>query len=188
MTDLNTTGTAGDFGVPNLGALGIPGFGLPGSGTPGSGAPSLGRSLAVDAGDLLIDERTGGPAMVEGVDALAQALVLAVETQLGSDRINTGFGFDRLAVGRYALGVHARKEYIKMELVRCLSADRRVADVREVFFQDDPRFDELRPGLDLAARERIAEATRSGRAYTAFAILETVAGDTLTLESGGRLE
>ncbi|MFI9328830.1 hypothetical protein ACIGZJ_14930 [Kitasatospora sp. NPDC052868] len=168
---------------------GIPDFRLPeGPDAAGPGAPSLGRSLAVDAGDLVVDTRTGGPALVEGLDALAQALVLTIETQLGSDRINTGFGFDRLAVGRYALGVHARKEYIRMQLVRCLGADRRVADVREVFFEDDPRYFELRPGLDEAARERIVGSARARRGYTAYAIIETVAGSTLTLESGGRLE
>lgn len=186
MTDIGT-GTPGDPGP--LGPVpGTPGLGLPGATAPDGGAPSLGRSLRADAGDLVIDDRTGRLTTVEGLDALAQALVLTVETQLGSDRLNTGFGFDRLAVGRYALGVHARKEYIKMELVRCLSADRRVTDVREVFFQDDPRFFELRPGLDDAARERIAEAARTGRTYTVFALVDTVAGDTLTLQSGGRLE
>ncbi|MFF4287538.1 hypothetical protein ACWCXK_31370 [Streptomyces sp. NPDC001739] len=186
MTDPGI-GAPGDLGLPGT-FPGVPDLGLPGSGPADRGAPSLGRSLTADAGDLIIDERTGGPAEVEGLAALAQALVLAVETQLGSDRINTRFGFDRLAVGRYALGVHARKEYIKMELVRCLSADRRVTDVREVFFQDDPRYFELRPALDGAARQRIVDATRSSRDYTVFALVETVAGDTLTLESGGRLE
>jgi len=187
MTDPGI-GTPDDPGLLGLGLSGLPGLGLPGSGAPGTGAPSLGRSLAVDAGDLVIDERTGGPAMVEGQEALVQALVLTVETQLGSDRVNTGFGFDRLAVGRYALGIHARKEYIRMELVRCLGADPRVTDVREVFFQDDPRFFELRPGLDAAARDRIGRAIRAGRGYMAFAIIDTVVGSTLTLESGGRLE
>ncbi|MFI0221666.1 hypothetical protein [Streptomyces lydicus] len=186
MTDIGT-GTPRDPG-PLGPAPGTPGLGLPGATAPHGGAPSLGRSLRADAGDLVVDDRTGRLTTVEGLDALAQALVLTVETQLGSDRLNTGFGFDRLAVGRYALGVHARKEYIKMELVRCLSADRRVTDVREVFFQDDPRFFELRPGLDDAARERIAEAARTGRTYTVFALVDTVAGDTLTLQSGGRLE
>ncbi|MGW6915288.1 hypothetical protein ACWGB8_15940 [Kitasatospora sp. NPDC054939] len=182
MTDLGTL-------VPGTELPGVPDFRPPVlSGPPEPGTPSLGRSLRADAGDLVIDELTGGPAMVEGLDALAQALVLTVETQLGSDRLNTGFGFDRLAVGRYALGVHARKEYIKMQLVRCLSADRRVTDVREVFFEDDPRFFELRPALDDAARERIVGVTRARRAYTVYVILETVAGSTLTLESGGRLD
>lgn len=152
-----------------------------------AGAPSLGRGLALDDGDLVTNPHTGGPAENEGRDALAQALVLTIETQRGSDSLNAGFGFDRLAVGRYALSVHARKEYIRMELVRCLSADRRVTDVREVLFDDDPRFLELRPDLDSAAHTRMA-ATRAARTYTVVAVVETADGDTLTLQSGGRLE
>lgn len=179
-----------DANLPlGAGLPGVPDFRLSdGTGAPDPGAPSLGSSLEAEAGDLVIDELTGGPAQVRGLDALVQALVLAVETQSGSDRLNTEFGFDRLAVGRYALGVPARKEYIRMQLVRCLSADRRVRDVREVFFEDDPRFLELRPGLDEAAHERIVEAARSRRSYTAYAVVETAAGSTLTLKSGGRLD
>ena len=41
-----------------------------------------------------------------------------------------------------------------MQLVRCVGADRRVRDVREVFFQDDPRYFELNPGLDEEAQKR----------------------------------
>ncbi|MGF1430786.1 hypothetical protein [Kitasatospora sp. LaBMicrA B282] len=173
--------------LPGLPLPAVPGAGAAGTDGP-SGAPSLGRSLALDDGDLVVDPHTGGPAEIEGLDALVQALVLTVGTQLGSDRLNTAFGFDRLAVGRYALGVHARKEYIRMELVRCLSADPRVADVREVFFQDDPRYFDFQPGLDGPARDRIVRETRAGRSYTVYAIIDTVAGSALTLASGGRLD
>ncbi|MGA5823991.1 hypothetical protein ACPC54_39865 [Kitasatospora sp. NPDC094028] len=183
-----------DPGLDPFTDLGLPPPVLPGadsgpSGASGaSGAPSLGRSLALDDGDLVVDPATRGPAEIEGLDALTQALVLSIRTQLGGDPLNTAFGFDRLAVGRYALGLHARKEYIRMELVRCLSADRRVTDVREVFFQDDPRYFDLRPGLDAAAQERIVRAIRASREYTVYAVVDTVAGAALTLESGGRLD
>ncbi|MFJ8439857.1 hypothetical protein [Kitasatospora griseola] len=163
--------------------------GLPGAApADGSGAPSLGHGLALDDGDLVTDPATGGPAENAGPDALLQALLLAVDTQLGSDRLNTGFGFDRLALGRYALDLPARKEYLRMELVRCLAADRRVTDVREVFFEDDRRFLELRPDLDPAAFQQIVETARASRRYTVHAILDTVAGSALTLTSGGRLD
>ena len=153
------------------------------SGAP-SGAPSLGRSLALDDGDLVVDPRTRDLAMVVGSQALLQALESGVATQLGSDRVNIRFGFDRLSIGAYAHGLPTRKEYIKMELVRCLSSDRRVADVREVFFEDDPRSFELRPSLDEAARRRIVAATRADRVYTVYAVIDTIAGSTLTLHSG----
>ncbi|MGI5405330.1 hypothetical protein ACQEV9_00925 [Streptomyces chartreusis] len=180
--------------VPGVGQdpgldLGGLGFTVPGAALPDpAGAPGLGRSLAVDEGDLVIDSTTGNPATVEGLDALRQALTLTVETQLGSDRLHTTFGFDRLAVGRYPMSRLARKEYIRLELVRCLAADRRVTDIREVFFQDDPRFFELRPRAQGFSGSRPAHDVPSSRSYTAYVIIETVAGDTLTLQSGGRLE
>ncbi|MEU0740852.1 hypothetical protein [Streptomyces sp. NPDC006134] len=188
-------------GGPPFGGSGIPdppdpgwdpaalGLTVPGVPAPDpAGAPGLGHSLAVDDGDLVVDPRTGAPETVDGLDALIQALTLTVGTQLGDDRLNSTFGFDRLAVGRYALSRPARKEYIKLELVRCLSADRRVTDIREVFFRDDPRFLELGPRLGRAAGPHPAAEAPADRSYTAYVIIETVAGDTLTLRSGGRLE
>jgi hypothetical protein len=151
-----------------------------------AGAPSLGRSLELAAGDLVFDVAAGDLAVVTEKAALAQALVLAVETQLGTDRLNSGFGFDQLSVGAYAYGIHTRKEYVKMQLVRCLTADRRVRDVREIFFQDDPRFFELNP-LDPASQQRIAAEARGSRQYTVYAIVETITADQLTIAVGTTL-
>ena len=150
-----------------------------------AGPLSLGTSLQLDAGDLVYDEQLRGLAMVSDTSALAQALVLSIETQLGSDRFNAGFGFDRAAVGTFTYGVHTQKEYVKMQLVRCVGLDRRVKDVREVFFTDDPRFFELNPGLSPAAQEDIVAAARASRAYTVYVIVETINSDVVTLQAGG---
>lgn len=152
-----------------------------------AGPLSLGSSLALDAGDLVFDDRAHDLALVTDTGALSQALVLTLLTQLGSDRINAGFGFDRTAVGTYAYGIHTQKEYVKMQLVRCVGLDRRVKDVREAFFQDDPRYLELSPGLDAAAQEQIAAEARASRDYTVYVIVETINSDTVTLQAGGLL-
>jgi hypothetical protein len=152
-----------------------------------AGAASLGRSLRLEAGDLSFDNVTGTLGEVEQRVALAQALELAIGTQLGTDRLNAQFGFDRLAVGAFAYGLHTRKEYVKMQLVRCVGTDRRVRDVREVFFSDDPRFFELRPDLGDAARQQIAAAVRASREYTVFVVVETVTSEPLTVEAEGTL-
>lgn len=151
------------------------------------GAPSLGTSLQLDNGDLAFDTRAGTLMEVEELDALAQALALAIETQLGTDRINSAFGFDRLSVGSYALGLSTRKQYIAMQLVACVGADQRVRDVREVFFNDDPRFFELQPGLDVAAQAEIVAQIRASREYTVYVVIETITSQTLTISSGGTL-
>jgi hypothetical protein len=152
-----------------------------------AGPLSLGSSLELDAGDLVYDEHASDLAMVTGISALAQALVLSIETQLGSDRINAGFGFDRSAVSTFTYGIHTQKEYVKMQLVRCVGLDRRVKDVREAFFQDDPRYFELNPGLDAVAQEGIAAAARASRQYTVYVIVETINSEMVTLQAGGIL-
>lgn len=152
-----------------------------------AGPLSLGSSLQLDDGDLVFDDQASDLAMVTDTGALTQALIMSIETQLGSDRINSGFGFDRAAVGAYAYGIHTQKEYVKMQLVRCVGLDRRVKDVREAFFQDDPRYFELNPGLDAAAQQQIAAAARTSREYTVYVIVETINSGMVTLQAGGTL-
>lgn len=147
-----------------------------------TGAPSLGRSLKLDQGDLVFDAADRDLTVVEQRDALSQALILAIQTQVGTDRINVGFGFDRLSIGAYAYGIDTRKAYVKMQLVKTVSAEPRVHDVREVFFQDDPRFFELRPAL-AGAEDQIVAAARASREYTVYVTVETIAGDPLTVSA-----
>ncbi|MFD3566002.1 hypothetical protein [Streptomyces sp. NPDC058667] len=156
---------------------------IPGEG-PREAPPSLGRSLALLDGDLVLDPHTHDLSLVVGGEALAQALELAVSTQTGSDRLNVRFGFDALALGAYAHDLPTRKEYITLELVRCLSSDRRVTDVREVFFDDDPRFVELGSGFDEQALRDVATA-HADRRYTVYAVVDTIAGTALTLRARG---
>ncbi|MFL9680284.1 hypothetical protein [Streptomyces sp. KL110A] len=151
----------------------------------GAGAPSLGRSLALDDGDLVLDARSHDLALVVGADALGQALELGVSTQTGSDRLNTRFGFDRLAIGTYAHDLPTRKQFLAMELVRCLGSDLRVTDVREVVFDDDPRYLELRPGVDEETHRKEVAAAHAARVHTVYAIVDTVANTTVTLRARG---
>ncbi|MFD4493822.1 hypothetical protein [Streptomyces sp. NPDC058486] len=160
-------------------------FSDPASEAPRDGAPSLGRSLALEDGDLVLDGRTHDLALVFGADALEQALGLGVATQTGSDRLNTRFGFDRLAIGAYAPDLATRKEFLTMELVRCVSSDPRVTDVREVFFDDDQRYRELRPGLDEETHRRQVAAAHAARVYAVYAVVDTIARSTLTLRARG---
>ncbi|MGW6851203.1 hypothetical protein ACWGCK_20920 [Streptomyces virginiae] len=156
---------------------------IPGEG-PREAPPSLGHSLALLDGDLVLDPHGHDLSLVVGGEALAQALELAVSTQAGSDRLNIRFGFDALALGAFARDLPTRKEYVTMELVRCLSADRRVTDVREVFFDDDPRFDDPGTGFDEQALRGVA-AAHTDRRYTVYAVVDTIAGTALTLRARG---
>ncbi len=151
-----------------------------------TGVPSLGLSLQLTAGDLVFDNARRDLDVVVEQAALAQALELAIETQIGTDRLNANFGFDRLSIGAYAYGIHTRKEYVKMQLVRCVTADRRVRDVREIFFEDDPRFFELRQ-VAPSAQDEIAANARASREFTVYVIVDTIADDPLTVQAGTTL-
>lgn len=145
----------------------------------------LGFTLHLDAGDLAVEHVEGTvPATtlreLRGVDALAQALTLALETQLGSDPVNVTFGFDLRALGENPYGVRERREHVRLQLVRTVASDRRVRDIRELYFDDEPRFAELHVGVDLESqRTRV----RASRRATATIEIETIADDPLTLNA-----
>lgn len=152
-----------------------------------SPAQPLGRSLELDQGDLVVTSRADAPgratlAMVEGVDALAQAITVTLQTQLGSDPLNVTHGFDALAIGESPYGVRTRKEFLKLHLVRAVGGDRRVKDVRELFFDDDPRFFELHPELDPDVQRR---RVRASRRFTVTVVLETAGGELVEVRAGG---
>lgn len=143
----------------------------------------LGRSFALKDGDLIYDNVAGSLATVAGLDALIQALTLAIETQLESDVLNVTFGFDQLSVGSFSSGLATSKEYVKMQLVRCVSADRRVKDVREIYFKDDPRYFEVIGLNDADAKHALVRQIRAARAYTVYVVIEVVTGQQVTLQA-----
>lgn len=145
--------------------------------------PSLGVGLELLDGDLVVDPATRDLALVREEEMLVQALTGAVATQLGSDRLNALFGFDRLAIGAYAQGLEARRAYVKLQLVRAMTADRRVREVRDVVFEDEARFAAL-AGIEEEVARAIADAARRSREHTVHVVLETVTGDVLEVPLG----
>jgi hypothetical protein len=150
----------------------------------------LGHSLRFEDGDLVLELGGTAPiglATVRGERALAQALQLTLETQLGSDVVNTGYGFDATAVGAHSYGVHTRKEIVKLHLVRTIASDRRVKEIRELFFDDEDRFFELYGG-ELGsdeAREEHRRSVHASRRFEATVQIETRTGSVVTINVGG---
>ena len=127
----------------------------------------LGHSLRFENGDLVVERRGPAPiafAAVRGERALAQSLRLTLETQLGSDLINTGYGFDVVALGAAAYGLQTRREFVKLQFVRTIAADRRVKEIRDLYFSDEDR---------------------ASRRFEATVEIETRSGSVLTLDVGG---
>jgi hypothetical protein len=137
---------------------------------------SLGHGLAVEEGDLVL-ERAGTAvrlAAVRGRANLLQALRLRVLTPLGDDRFNAAYGLDLGAAFTAPGGVRRVKDLLRLNLVRTLSTDPRVADVREVVFEDE-REDDLATDVP---------PPRLRRSWAIDVVLDTVGGgsDTLHLD------
>jgi len=156
----------------------------------GPAVDPLGHSLRFEKGDLVVERRGTAPialAAVRGERALAQALRLTLETQLGSDILNTGYGFDSIGIGAHAYGLETRKEFVKLQLVRAIAGDRRVKEIRELFFDDDDRFFELNGGElgSEEAREAHRRRVHASRRFEATVQIETRSGSLVTIDVGG---
>jgi hypothetical protein len=87
-------------------------------------------------GDLVLAD--GALATVAGRDNLAQALVLRALTPLGSDQFATSYGLDARSTFGEPVPAHVMKELIRLNLVRTLSLDPRVREIRDIAFADVP--------------------------------------------------
>ena len=95
-------------------------------------ADSFGTSLLVDDGDLVV--QNGSLVEVRGLPNLIQALTLRVFTPYGTDIFNPTYGFDLGAIFGGSLNTRARRDLISLNLVRTLTGDRRVREVRDIRF------------------------------------------------------
>ena len=139
----------------------------------------LGRGLRLDAGDLEL--RNGDVAMIEDRHNLLQDLQVALDTPAGSDVFNINYGFDYLRIFSAAVTVAAKKDLIRLNIVKTVSQDPRVREVKEIVFDDDPRFFEIVRGDTFeSARER----RRLERSWRCVVVITTslATEETLTLE------
>ena len=146
----------------------------------------FGYSLTLVDGDLVLGD-SGDSATINGVqqamttflsihgkENLQQALTLRVETPFGSDIYNTTYGLDVREAFTQAGTLSRVKEFIKLSLVRTLSTDPRVQDIRDVLFADDPRFQAQYGQVDV-------DAMRRARAWPVVVLIDTVDAQTATL-------
>jgi hypothetical protein len=126
--------------------------------------PLFGYGLALDDGDLVLED--GRLRLVAGTANLVQALTLRVLTPFGSDRFDVTYGLDVRRTFTEPHGRRTTRELLRLDLVRTLGTDPRVAEIRDVIFADDAD-----PGLRIASAE---------------VVVETVAGTTATLVADPR--
>lgn len=136
-----------------------------------SDAQRFGFGLEVEDGDLVLEN--GALAQVSGKPNLLQALTLRVLTPYGTDRFNTAYGLDISRIFSHAETVRVVKELIKLNLVRTLSTDPRVRDIREIRFPGDEADD------DVVQAE--ARAERRRRFWRVEVVIDTVDDQTVSL-------
>jgi hypothetical protein len=98
-------------------------------------APAYGFSLALDDGDLVLVD--GELVRVHDLANLLQALTLRVLTAYGSDRFDTRYGLDLRRAFTEPHGRRMARELLRLDLIRTLASDPRVAEIQDVIFLDD---------------------------------------------------
>jgi len=141
----------------------------------------FGFGLELVDGDIALETTGAGERRlrtVRGKRNLVQALTLRVLTPFGSDIFNTTYGLDVKQAFLEPNGIRTVKDLIKLNLVRTLSTDPRVRDIREVLFQDDPIYLAKHPELD--PKTFVADL-RHKRTWEVEVTFDTVDGQTETL-------
>jgi 3-deoxy-D-manno-octulosonic-acid transferase len=140
----------------------------------------FGRGFSLQNGDLTF--AAGDLATVEGRDNLLQGLAVMIETPFGSDVFNVSYGFSFLEAVSQVDSIRLVKEFLRLNLVKSLSGDNRIREVKDVVFDDDPRFFDLSPQAN--AEERRARR-KTAREWEALVVLETVPEGQVVLNVAG---
>jgi hypothetical protein len=150
-----------------------------------AGESTFGHSLALVDGDIVFDDDAAAGLrrlrVVADRPNLLQALQLRVLTPFGSDPFNVTYGLDVRQAFTRPGSVRLVKELIKLNLVRTLGTDRRVRDVREILFSDDPGY----AARHLETGAATLRDERHRRFWQVEVILDTADGDaTLSVTVG----
>lgn len=131
-------------------------------------------------GDLLFDQ--GDLALVAGRDNFLQAMQVMIETPFGTDIFNVNYGFDILTILQSAQTVNATKDLIRLNIVKSVNQDTRVREIKEVVFDDEPRFFEIFPDQNADEHRRLRKTERR---WQAIVVLETVSEGEVALRLDG---
>jgi hypothetical protein len=148
-----------------------------------SAKPSLlGQSFQLVNGDLNL---TGNDiAMITDRENFLQGLQVMIETPIGTDIFNVSYGFDLLNSIAAPQSISLIKELIRLNIVKSLSIDDRVREIKEIVFSDEPRFFEICPEFD---RETTREARKNKpRLWQAVVVLQTITEGDVALSLEGR--
>jgi hypothetical protein len=121
---------------------------------------AFGSSLLLDDGDIVIVD--GRLTEIAGVANLEQGLQLRIQTPWSSDPLQVEYGLDATDAFTVGLTRDMAKEVLRLNLVRTIAGDPRVAAVDQVLFDDDPQYLAAHPAAAGTAGDRrtaLAEIT-----------------------------
>ncbi|RDI68163.1 hypothetical protein [Nocardia pseudobrasiliensis] len=96
--------------------------------------------IRLEKGDLVIEN--GAIATRSGLPNLAQDLQIRLLTPLGGDRYDIRYGLDYESVFTTPVSAHEMRDLLRLNIVRTLSGDSRVQEIRDIQVSDpgiDPR-------------------------------------------------
>lgn len=138
--------------------------------TPSEKPSVLGRSLKLVNGDFAFSGNDF--ALIAGRDNFIQALQVMIETPIGSDVFNVSYGFDLLNSISAPKSIAQIKDLIRLNIIKSLSTDNRVKEIKEVVFSDDPRFFEIRPDLNEQEESSLRKRERRWQAVVSLVTIE----------------
>jgi phage baseplate assembly protein W len=141
----------------------------------------LGRGLALSAGDLVL--LNGDFVEIAGRDNFLQGMQVMIETPFASDIFNINYGFDIVNILSQPQPPGFLKELIRLNVVKSLSTDNRVAEIREIAFSDEARFFEIAPDNDPDETQR---QRRLERRWQAVVVLHTISEGEVALRLDGQ--
>lgn len=93
-----------------------------------------GTGIRLADGDIVLEN--GQITLVSGIPNLAQALQLRVLTPLGNDRYDIRYGLDYRSVFTAPANAVEMRDLLRLNLVRTLTTDSRVAEIRDIQVSD----------------------------------------------------
>jgi phage baseplate assembly protein W len=138
----------------------------------------LGRDLVLANGPTGLDLTT-----VSGMDALGQALQVALTTALGSDVFNTDFGFDGVNVLVQETQPVMARERVRISVIQVLRKEPRVRSIIDLKLLDG-RLEPPHAGEVVPADEPLEARIERWRSVDVNVAFETVSGDQATISLG----
>ena len=116
---------------------------------------SFGRSLRLIDGDLVFEQED--LAMIVGRDNFLQGMQVMIETPFATDVFNVNYGFDILGILSSPSSVPRTKDLIRLNIVKSISQDNRVREIKEVVFDDESALLRNLPGPEFRRAPSPAE-------------------------------